>query len=181
MPIGFDNFTFTTLYSSILNFNFNLYLAISILEVDKTISKEVGKQSSELRMKLVQWRVACAFTSHNNEKCETIFNEGWCVTLHHTTMRSVRLYSMKGGVWLYITQQWEVWDYIQWRVVCDYITQQWEVWDYIQWRVVCEITLHNNEKCANICNEGWCVSLHYTTMRSVLIYAMKGGVWVYIT
>ena len=54
-----------------------------------------------------QWRVVCDFTSHNNEKCETIFNEGWCVTLHHTTMRSVRLYSMKGGVWLYITQQWE--------------------------------------------------------------------------
>ena len=44
-----------------------------------------------------QWRVVCDFTSHHNEKCETTFNEGWCVTLHHITMRSVRLYSMKGG------------------------------------------------------------------------------------
>ena len=41
--------------------------------------------------------MVCDFTSHNNEKCETILNEGWCVTLHHITMRSVRLYSMKGG------------------------------------------------------------------------------------
>ena len=40
----------------------------------------------------------CYFTSHHNEKCETILNEGWCVTLHHITMRSVRLHSMKGGV-----------------------------------------------------------------------------------
>ena len=42
--------------------------------------------------------MVCDFTSHHNEKCETILNEGWCVTLPHITMRSVRLYSMKGGV-----------------------------------------------------------------------------------
>ena len=64
----------------------------------------------------IQWRVVCYFTSHHNEKCETILNEGWCVTLHHITIRSVTLHSMKGGVWLYITSQWEVWDYTQWRV-----------------------------------------------------------------
>ena len=38
------------------------------------------------------------FTSHNNEKCETIFNEGWCESLHHITIGSVRLYSVKGGL-----------------------------------------------------------------------------------
>ena len=42
--------------------------------------------------------MVCEFTSHTNEKCETILNEGWRVSLHHITMRSVRLYSMKGGV-----------------------------------------------------------------------------------
>ena len=172
-----------------------------------------------------QWEVwdyiQCDFTSHHNEKCETIFNEGWCVTWHHITMRSVRLHSMKGGVWLYITSPWEVWDYIQWRVVCDftshhsekcetilnegwcvtlhhitvrsvrlysmkggvwlYITSQWEVWDYIQWRVVCYFTSHHNEKCETIFNEGWCVTLHHITMRSVRLHSMKGGVLLYIT
>ena len=103
-----------------------------------------------------QWRVVCDFTSHHNEKCETTFNEGWCVTLHHITMRSVRLHSMKGGVWLYITSQWEVWDYIQWRVVCYF-------------------TSHHNEKCETTFNEGWCVTLHHITMRSVRLYSMKGG------
>ena len=43
-----------------------------------------------------QWRVVCYFTSHHNEKCETIFNECWCESWH-----SVRLYSMNGGVWVY--------------------------------------------------------------------------------
>ena len=168
-----------------------------------------------------QWRVVCYFTSHHNEKCETILNEGWCVTLHHITMRSVRLHSMKGGVLLYITSQWEVWDYTQWRVVCDftshhnekceatfnegwcvtlhyitkrsvrlysmkggvllYITSQWEVWDYIQWRVVCCFTSHHNEKCETILNEGWCVTLHHITMRSVRVHSMEGGVLLYIT
>ena len=71
-------------------------------------------------------------------------------------------YSMKGGVWLYITSQFEV-------------------WDYTQWRMVCEFTSHNNEKCETILNEGWCVSLHHITMRSVRPYSMKGGVWVDIT
>ena len=168
-----------------------------------------------------QWRVVCYFTSHHNEKCETILNEGWCVTLHHITMRSVRLHSMKGGVLLYITSQWEVWDYIQWKVVCyftshynekcetilnkrwcvtlhhitmrsvrlhsmkggvlPYITSQWEVWDYIQWRVVCYFTSHHNEECETILNEGWCVTLHHITMRSVRLHSMKGGVLLYIT
>ena len=50
-----------------------------------------------------QWRVVCELTSRNNEKCEAILNEGWCVSWHHVTMRSVRLYSMKGGVWVDIT------------------------------------------------------------------------------
>ena len=36
------------------------------------------------------------FTSRNNEKCETILNEWWCVSLHHIAMRSERLYSMQG-------------------------------------------------------------------------------------
>ena len=73
----------------------------------------------------IQWRVVCDFTSHHTEKCETTFNEGWCVTVHHITLRSVRLHSMKGDVWLYITSHWEVWDYIQWRVVCDCIEVTW--------------------------------------------------------
>ena len=42
------------------------------------LSKEVGKQSSELRM---------TFT------CNNTLNEGWCETLHH-----IRIRSMKGGV-----------------------------------------------------------------------------------
>ena len=50
-----------------------------------------------------QWRMVCEFTSHNNERCETILNEGWCENLHHISMRSVRLYSMNGGVRVYIT------------------------------------------------------------------------------
>ena len=45
-------------------------------------------------------------------------NEGWCVTLHHITMRSVRLYWMNGGVRVDITSRWEVWDYTQWIVWC---------------------------------------------------------------
>ena len=135
-------------------------------------------------MKLIQWSVVCAFTSHNNEKCgtifneggvcdftshnneksETIFNEGWCVTLHHTTMRSVRLYSMKGGAWDYIRQQWEVRDYTPCRMVC-----------------VCVFILHHIEKCETIFHERWCVTLNHTTMRSVRLYSMKGGAWDYIT
>ena len=148
------------------------------------------------------------FTSHHNEKCETTFNEGWCVTLHHITMRSVRLHSMKGGVLLYITSQWEVWDYIQWRVVCYFtshhnekcetiLNEGWcvqrklgsnlpsygqiELWDFTQWRVVWELTSHYNEKCETTFNEGWCVTLHHITMRSVRLYSMKGGVLLYIT
>ena len=119
----------------------------------------------------IQWRVVCDFTrvvcdftSHNNETCETTFNEGWCVTLHHhTTMRRVRQHSMKGGVRLYITQQWDVWDYIQWRVVCDFTSS------------------HNNETCETTFNEGWCVTVHHITLRSVSLHSMKGGVWLYIT
>ena len=68
------------------------------------------------------------FRVTDKKKCETILNEGLCVTVHHITMRSVRLHSMKGCVLLYITSQWEVWDYIQWRVVCYF-------------------TSHHNEKC----------------------------------
>ena len=44
-----------------------------------------------------QWNVVCAIFSHNNEKCETILNEWWCVSWHHKTLRSVRLHSMKGA------------------------------------------------------------------------------------
>ena len=115
----------------------------------------------------IQWRVVCDVTSHHHEKCETI---------------------MKGGVWLYITSQWEVWDYIQWRVVCDLTSHHhekcetiWEVWDYLQWRVVCDFTSHHNEKCETTFNEGWCVTLHHITMRSVRLYSMQGGVWLDIT
>ena len=104
----------------------------------------------------------CDFTSHNNEKWEAVLNAGWCERLHHIRIRLARLYSMQDGVWLYITSQFEV-------------------WDYTQWRMVCEFTSHNNEKCETILNEGWCVSLHHITMRSVRPYSMKGGVWVDIT
>ena len=48
-------------------------------------SREVGKQSSELRIVLL--------------------NEGLCENLYHITIRSVRLNLMKGGVRVYITQQ----------------------------------------------------------------------------
>ena len=54
-------------------------------------------------------------------------------------------YSMKSGVLLYSTSQWEVWDYIQWMVV---------------W----ELTSHQDEKCETILNEWWCESLHHITM-----------------
>ena len=69
-----------------------------------------------------------------------LLNEGRCVTLHHITIRSVRL------------------------------------WDYTQWKVVCEFTSHDHEKCEIILNERWCASLHHMTMRSVRLYSMKGGV-----
>ena len=97
-----------------------IYYCVSIPQYT-TLSKEVGKQSSELRMKLIQWRVVCYFTAHHNEKCETILNEWrWWESWHHITMRSVRLYSMNGGgVRVDITSQWEVWDYTQWMVVCE--------------------------------------------------------------
>ena len=107
--------------------------------------------------------------SHHTEKCETIFNEGWCATLHHITLRSVRLHSMKGGVQLYITSHWEVWDYIQWRVVCDFTSHHTEKCeDYIQWRVVCDCTSHHTEKCETTFNEGWCVTVHHITLWRVV-------------
>ena len=95
--------------------------------------------------------MVCYFTSHHNEKCETILNETilnerWCVTLHHIIMRSVRLHSMnamKGGVFYF--------------------------------------TSHHNEKCETILNAWWCVTLHHITMRSVRLPSMKGGVILYIT
>ena len=34
------------------------------------------------------------------------------------------------------------------------------LWDYTQWRGVCEFTLHKNETCETILNEWWCESLH---------------------
>ena len=112
----------------------------------------------------IQWMVVVwKFTSHHDEKCETIFNEWWCESLHHITMRSVRLYSMNGGVRVYITSRWEVWDYIQWMVV---------VWKF---------TSHHDEKCETIFYEWWCESLHHITMRSVRLYSMNGGVRVDIT
>ena len=70
-----------------------------------------------------------------------LLNEGWCESLHHITMRSVRLYSMNGGVRVDITSLREVWDY----------TQRMVVW---------ELASHHDEKCETILNEWWCVSLH---------------------
>ena len=155
----------------------------------------------------IQWRVVCDSTSHHNEKCETTLNEGKCITLDYITMRSVRLYSMKGGVLLYVTSQWEVWNYIQWRVMCYFrlhhnekcetiLNEGWcvqrklgsnlpnygqiELRDFAQWRVVWELTSHLNEKYETTFNEGWCVTLHHITMRSVRLYSMKGGVLLYI-
>ena len=110
----------------------------------------------------IQWRVVCDFTSQNNWWCVTMLTEGWCVTLHHITIRSVRLYSMKGGLWLHITEQ---------LVVCD----------YIQWRVVCDFTSRNNWWCVTMLTEGWCVTLHHITIRSVRLYSMKVGLWLHIT
>ena len=107
-----------------------------------------------------QWMVVWELTSHHDEKCETILNEWWCESWHHITMRSVRLYSMNGGVRVDITSRWEVWDYTQWMGVCNF-------------------TLHKNEKCETILNEWGCVSSHYIKMRSVRLYSMNGGVWVY--
>ena len=110
----------------------------------------------------IQWMVVWELTSHHDEKCETILTEWWCESLHHITMRSVRLYLMNGGV----------------RVD---ITSRWEVWDYTQWMVVWELTSHHNEKCETIFNEWWCESWHHITMRSVRLYSMNGGVRVDIT
>ena len=58
-------------------------------------------------------------------------DEGWCETWHHIT-----IHSMKGGVRLYITQQ------------------------YTQWRVVWDFTSHNNTL-----TEGWCETLHHITIH----------------
>ena len=96
----------------------------------------------------------------DDEKCETKFNEWWCETSHHITVRSVRLYSMNGGVRVDITSRWEVWDYTQFMVV----------WDF---------TSHHNEKCETIFNEWWCESWHHITMRSVRLYSMNGGVRIF--
>ena len=95
-----------------------------------------------------QWMVLWELTSHKNWKCETILNEGWCVALHHIRIRSVRLYSLKSGVWL-----------------------EWEVWDYTQWGVVRDFASHKNWKCETILNEGWCVTLHHIRIRSVRLYS----------
>ena len=48
-----------------------------------------------------------------------------------------------------------------------------QVWDYTQWRVVCEFTSHNEEKCKTILNEWWCVRFHHITMRSVRLYSIN--------
>ena len=48
----------------------------------------------------IQWMVVGEFTSHHDEQCETILNEWWCESWHRITRRSVRLYSMNGGVWV---------------------------------------------------------------------------------
>ena len=103
------------------------------------LGSNLRKQSPELRMTFSQWRVVC-------------------VTLRHIRIGSVRLYSMKGGV----------------RV---YITSRWEVWDYSQWMVLWELTSHKNWKCETILNEGWCVALHHIRIRSVRLYSLKSGVW----
>ena len=91
-------------------------------------------------------------TSHNNT-----LNEGWCETLHHIT-----IHSMKGSVRLYITKQ-----YAQCRVVWDFTSQSNtlnEGW--------CEtFTSHNNTL-----NEGRCETLHHKAIRS-----LQGGVRRYIT
>ena len=110
-----------------------------------------------------KWMVVWEFASHHNEKCEAIFNDWWCESWHHITMRSVRLYSMNGGVSVYITSRWEVCDYTQWMVVwelkshpdekCETILNEW-------WMVVWELKSHHDEKCETILNEWWCVSLH---------------------
>ena len=59
----------------------------------------------------------CDFTLHNNEKYETILNQGWCVTLHQITIKSVRLYSMKRGVCDFtFNEKCET----IWKVACDF-------------------------------------------------------------
>ena len=80
-------------------------------------SKEVGKQSSELRITFTSWRVVWDCPSHNNTLNERVawdvtshnntLNEGWCETWKHIT-----IHSMKGGVRLWCEtwhQVWSVW------------------------------------------------------------------------
>ena len=72
-----------------------------------------------------------SFTPHNNEKCETILNEGWCVSwVSHNNEKCEKILNEGWCVSLHrITMT-------QCRVVCELsITQQWEVWDYTQCRV----------------------------------------------
>ena len=104
-----------------------------------------------------QWRMVCKFTSHKNWTDETILNEGWCETLHHITMKLVRLYSMQGGLQVYITYELDL-------------------WDYTHWRMVCKFTSHKNWTDETILNEGWCETLHHITMKLVRLYSMTDGV-----
>ena len=55
-------------------------------------------------------KLVCEFTSHNDEKCEPILNEWWCVSWHHITLRSARLHLLKGAVNVEIMKvDWVLW------------------------------------------------------------------------
>ena len=97
----------------------------------------------------------------------TILNEGWYVSLNYITMRSVRLYSVNGGVCVCVS--WTSHNHDK----CESILHE-----------RCCASLHhicNHEKCEIKLNEWWCASLHHTTMRCVRLNSMNGGVRAYIT
>ena len=91
------------------------------------LSKEVGKQSSELRMTFTQW----GFTLHNNTFMKgggrlyitwPYIHDGWCELVHHKTIHSWRVVwnftphnntFTKGAVTLYIAEQYihEGWNF----------------------------------------------------------------------
>ena len=100
-----DASNFTIFTYSIVNTCFNLkYDTYSCTRSVNNIQRKLGSNLPSYGPKellhYTQWRVACELTSYNNGKCEATLNEWWCVSWHYIAMRSVRLHSMNGGVWI---------------------------------------------------------------------------------
>ena len=157
-----------------------------------TSSKEVGKQSSELRMTFTWRRVVWDFTSD-----DFLPDEGRCETLYLMTFTRWRVvwdfisddfYLMNGGVrleiwWLLPDEGWcetlHLMTFTWWRVVWDFTSDDFYlmkggVRHYIWWLLP---------------DEGWCETLHlmtFTWWRAVWditsddFYLMKGNVRLYI-